>query len=56
MEGIDVDYTDNTKYLGVHLDTKLSWTLHFNKITAKAKQYLMYIMSAVNKNGDPNLV
>ena len=53
MNGQPVNFSNETKYLGVTLDSKLTWTTHFNKITARGKQYLMQIMNALNKTWGP---
>ena len=30
-----IEETDNVKYLGVHLDNKLSWKIHIDTLTRK---------------------
>ena len=53
MDGIQVDFTNETKYLGVTLDSKLTWNTHFNNVATRGKQYLMQIMNALNKSWGP---
>ena len=53
MEGQEIEYSTDTRYLGVQLDSKPLWTLHFNKVATKAKQYLMHLMGALNKRWGP---
>ena len=55
MHNTEVDYSYETRYLGVQLDSKLLWTKHFNIITAKAKQYMMQLMGALCKKWGPKL-
>ena len=35
LNNILIEETDNVKYLGVHLDNKLSWKIHINILTRK---------------------
>ena len=53
MNNIEIEYSDSTKYLGVHIDSKLLWSTHFDKIAAKAKQYLMQLMGSLSKKWGP---
>ena len=48
-----IDYSASTRYMGVEIDYKLLWTTHFNKIAARAKQYMMQMMGALNKRWGP---
>ena len=53
VDGYEVEYSSETRYLGVQLDHKLSWNAHFNIVTKRAKQYLMQLMGALNKRWGP---
>ena len=53
MGGKQIPYTHDTRYLGVQLDLKLNWSLHFGNVAKRAKQYLMQIMSSINKKWGP---
>ena len=53
MEGIEIEYSQNTRYLGVQIDYRLAWNIHFAQITKRAKQYLMQLMGALNKRWGP---
>ena len=53
MYDTEVDYSYETKYLGVLIDSKLLWTKHFNNITTRAKQYMMQMMGALCKKWGP---
>ena len=53
MNNVEINYSYETKYLGVTLGSKLLWTNHFNNITARAKQYMMQLMGALSKRWGP---
>ena len=53
MNGMQVNFSTETRYLGVTLDSKLTWNTHFNNISTRGKQYLMQIMNALNKSWGP---
>ena len=53
MEEIPVEFSTEVKYLGVTLDSKLTWNTHFNNVATRGKQYLMQIMNALNKTWGP---
>ena len=36
MNDIEIEYSESTKYLGVHLDSKLLWSTHFDRVASKA--------------------
>ena len=40
INGIEVPFSLETRYLGVQLDFKLTWTTHFDITVSKAKRYL----------------
>ena len=44
VSGQKVNFSDNEKYLGVILDSKLNWNTHFNAQIAKCKAYLFSIL------------
>ena len=54
----EIEFSRSTRYLGLTLDDKLSWTEHFNKITKRAKQYMMQLLGTFCKSWGPkpNLV
>ena len=54
--GIDVDFSDTAKYLGVTLDSKLNWGIHFNNQLTKCKQYLFTLKKSVCKAWGPKPV
>ena len=37
IDGIEIDYQKQIKFLGIHLDTRLNWKYHINQKIAKAK-------------------
>lgn len=53
VDGYEVEYSSETRYLGVQLDYKLSWGPHFNKVAKRAKQYLMQLMGTLSKRWGP---
>ena len=53
VDGYEVEYSTNTRYLGVQLDSKLSWGLHFDNVATRAKQYLMQLMGVLSKRWGP---
>ena len=38
-----ISKTDSVKYLGVTIDSKLAWSDHYNKISAKANSTLAFL-------------
>jgi ribonuclease HI len=51
--GQNVDFGSTAKYLGVTLDSKLTWNKHFQANLDKAKRYLFTIRSVVQKGWGP---
>ena len=49
----EVEFSTNTRYLGVQIDSKLNWNLHFDNITCKAKSYIMSMIGSLNKRWGP---
>lgn len=47
IKGIPIDYVNQVKYLGVYLDTKLTWKYHISQKIAKAKKLIMKVKGAV---------
>jgi len=43
MAGADLQMVDSQPYLGVHIHSKLSWDIHINHVTAKAKRALGFV-------------
>ena len=53
ISGTSVEYADTTKYLGVHLDTKLRWNIHINNKIKSAKRQIMMIRNAIKTTWGP---
>jgi hypothetical protein len=43
-----IKQVDSTKFLGIHIDSKLNWHLHVNNILTKIKQNLFFFKSIKN--------
>ena len=54
MNGIEIPYQKYVKFLGVYLDSKLSFRYHIHKKIAKAKQNIMMIRNATGVLWGPN--
>ena len=48
-----VPFSNETRYLGVQIDAKLNWNMHFDKVTNRAKSYLAGMVGSLNKNWGP---
>ena len=52
--GLSVPFTHSAKYLGVILDSKFTWNLHFTTQITKCKKYLHMLQKGVKKHGGPS--
>ncbi len=50
VNGVNVDYADGCKYLGVYLDKKLRWSTHIQQKIAKCKKLLYTLKLAVGRS------
>ena len=55
VRGLSVPFALSAKYLGVTLDSKLTWNLHFNNQLTKWKKYLHMLQKGVEKAWGPKL-
>ena len=49
----DIEFSHDVKYLGVTLDSKMLWDVHFSNTIKRAKQYLFMLKKAVYKAWGP---
>ena len=49
----DIEFSHEVKYLGVTLDSKMIWDVHFSNVIKRAKQYLFMLKKAVYKTWGP---
>jgi len=54
INGTDIPYSDSVKYLGIYLDSKLTFKTHINNKIGKAKRHLMAYKNAINKKYGPS--
>ncbi len=54
MGGVDIEYTETTKYLGVHLDMKLRWNYHIENKIKGAKGLILSIKNAIGSIWGPS--
>ena len=47
VSGLSVPFTLSATYLGVTLDSKLTWNIHFNNQITKCKKYLHMLQKGV---------
>ena len=53
LDGKEIEFKQEVKYLGVTLDSKLHWTKHIEEKVGKAKRYLMQVANITRKNWGP---
>ena len=53
IDGKDIEYKKEVKYLGITLDSKLHWTRHIEDRIAKAKRFLHCITQITRNNWGP---
>ena len=53
INGIEVAFLLETRYLGVQLDAKLTWNTHFDITVSKPKRYLCQLVWALSKYWGP---
>ena len=53
IDGEEIQYKTEVKYLGVTLDSKLHWNAHINEKIAKSKKYLSKIAHITRNNWGP---
>ena len=54
FEGKMLPYSDNVRYLGVDLDSKLHWKIHINNKIKLAKRALMSIANVTQNSFGPS--
>ena len=54
MSGTPLEYSSTTKYLGVHLDTRLNWTFHIEKKITNVKRHILMIRNAIGTMWGPS--
>ena len=53
IDGKEIEYQKEVKYLGVTLDSKLHWNKHMEEKITKAKKYLSHVANITRKNWGP---
>ena len=51
--GESIPFSTQAKYLGLILDSKLTWKTHIDKVITRAKQYIFMLRQAVSKKWGP---
>ena len=54
INNVQIEYQNQVKYLGVYLDSKLTWKFHVTQKIAKAKQLIMKIKGAIGTLWGPS--
>ena len=54
MSGIEINYSDHVKYLGVTFDTRLRFNKHIENKLVKAKKHLMLLRNAITTTWGPS--
>ena len=54
MSGIDLEYSEHVKYLGVTFDTRLRFNKHIEDKLVKAKKHLMMLRNAITTTWGPS--
>ena len=49
MNGVEIDYSTVTKYLGCYLDHKLTWNYHIKQKINNAKKLIFSIRNAIRR-------
>ena len=53
INGVEIDYVDKVKCLGVTLDNKLTWNAHIDDKIKQAKQYLHLLKTSISRTWGP---
>ena len=53
INGMEIQMSSETRYLGVQIDDKLHWNSHFNITVIKAKRYLCQLVGSLDKYWGP---
>ena len=53
LNGVEIEYSQSTKYLGILLDTKLCWKNHIEMKIQKAKRHLMMLKQSIGIRWGP---
>ena len=53
MNGIQIPFSTEMKYLGVIMDNKLNWTTHFNQVMKTCKTTLLHTSNIIRKKWGP---
>ena len=54
MSGVEIEYSDYVKYLGVTFDTRLRFNKHIENKLVKAKKHLMLLRNAITTTWGPS--
>ena len=53
INNMEIPMSTETKYLGIHIDSKFALNTHFKLVTKKAKQYLCQMVNTLSKHWGP---